>query len=114
MRDLHPVEVVILCAVALAWAVATIARTLLLPVLALVLVLLTPRRYEDASSCRPAGAAPPQPAPEPAQPVLPPVTLATIAEELQALPAAHLRSITGCRRKVAKRAMVDAWLAMPV
>jgi hypothetical protein len=105
--ELHPVEVVILCAVALAWAVVTIARTLLVPLLAMLITLV---RHRPA----PAPEAPLQPTPEPAQPVLPPVTLAAIAEELQALPAAHLRSITGCRRKVAKRVMLDAWLAMPI
>lgn len=101
--DLHPVEVVILCAVAVLWAAATITRCLLIPCLALVAALV---------SRRPAPS--PQPAPVVAQPVLTPVSLATIAEELQSLPGARLRAITGCRRKVAKRAMVDAWLAMPI
>lgn len=104
--DLHPVEVVILCAVAVLWAAATITRCLLIPCLALVAALV---------SRRPAPS--PQPAPVVAQPSLTPVslaTLATIAEELQSLPGARLRAITGCRRKVAKRAMVDAWLAMPI
>lgn len=105
--ELHPVEVVILCAVALAWAAAVILRTLLIPCLAVLLSLV---RHRPA----PMPPAAPQPAPAAAQPVLPPVTLAAIAEELQALPGAHLRAITGCRRKVAKRAIVEAWLALPI
>lgn len=107
MKPVHPVEVVILCAVALLWAIATITRTLLIPCLA---VLLTLVRHRSA----PTPPAAPQPAPVAAQPVLPAVTLAAIAEELQALPGAHLRTITGNRRKVAKKAIVEAWLAMPI
>jgi hypothetical protein len=107
MRDLHPIEAAVLAAMALAWACVTVLRLLLVPLLAMLITLV---RHRPA----PAPEAPLQPTPEPAQPVLPPVSLATIAEELQALPAAHLRSITGCRRKVAKRVMLDAWLAMPI
>ena len=105
--ELHPVEVVILCAVALLWAAVTIARSLLIPCLA---VLLTLVRHRPA----PTPPAAPQPAPVAAQPVLAPVTLAAIADDLLSLSAAQLRSVTGCRRKVAKKAMVEAWLAMPI
>lgn len=105
-NELHPVEVVILCAVALAWAIATITRTLLIALAVLIALV----RHRPA----PTPPAAPQPAPVAAQPVLPAVTLAAIAEELQALPGAHLRAITGNRRKVAKRVMVEQWLALPI
>lgn len=49
--ELHPVELLVLAGIALAWAIATAARLLLVPLLALV--ALTPRR----------------PAPPPAAPV---------------------------------------------
>lgn len=105
--ELHPVEGLILCAVALVWAVATITRALLIPCLA---VLLTLVRHRPAAALQ----TPPQPAPVAAQPALPPVSLSSIAEELQALPSTHLRAVTGCRRKVAKARMVEQWLAMPI
>lgn len=105
--ELHPVEVVILCAVALLWAVATITRSLLIPCLA---VLLTLVRHRPA----PTPPAAPQPAPVAAQPVLAPVSLAAIADDLLSLSAAQLRSVTGCRRKVAKKVLIEQWLAMPI
>lgn len=73
-------------------------------------MLLPLVRYHPA----PMPPAAPQPAPVAAQPVLAPVSLAAIADELLSLSAAQLRSVTGCRRKVAKKAMVEAWLAMPI
>lgn len=101
-KNIDTVDLAILAVMALGWAIGQVVR-LLVPVVALVVVVLTPRR-------RPA----PEPAPVAAQPMLPPVSLATIAEGLLELPAAELRQITGCRRKVAKQRMVDTWLAMPV
>lgn len=105
--ELHPVEAAILCAVALAWAVAVVIRSLLIPCLAVLIALV---RHRPA----PTPPAALQPAPVAAQPVLPPVSLAAIADDLLSLSAAQLRSVTGCRRKVAKKVMVEAWLAMPI
>lgn len=101
MRD-DTIESAALAAYGLLWATVTALRTVLVPLAALVVVLLTPRR--------PA----PQPAPVAAQPVLPPVSLATIAAELQALPAAELRAMAGTRRRLPKRELTALICAMPV
>lgn len=100
-KDLHPIEAAIVAVMALAWAIGTIVRLLLVPAVAVVLVL---------AGWRPAS---PEARPEPAAAPEAP-TLAGLAAELQVLPAVQLRQITGCRRRIAKRVMVEAWLAMPV
>lgn len=108
-KELTAIDLLILAVMAMAWAIWQALR-LLVPLLAVAVVLLTPRRRPAPE---PAPIAP-EPAPVAAQPVLPAMTLASLAAELQALPAAELRQITGTRRKVAKVRMVEAWLAMPV
>lgn len=97
MRD-DTIEAACVVAMALAWACLTAVRLLLVPTIAVVVVLLTPRR---------------RPAPQPA-PALPGVTLATIAAGLEALPAAELRALAGTRRRCSKHELTAMICAMPI
>ena len=99
MRD-DTIEAACVVAMALAWATVTALRLLLVPMVALLLVLLTPPR-------RPAPEAAPA-APEAA------VSLASLAAELQALPAAELRVMAGTRRRLPKRELTALICAMPI
>lgn len=109
-RDLDPIEAAVLAAMALAWAVLTALRLVLVPAIALVVVLVTPRR---CPAPEPAPMAPEPPAVA-AEPVLMPVTLAAIAAGLEALPAAELRAMAGTRRRLPKHALVAQLVALPI
>lgn len=107
MRD-DTIEAACVVALAVAWAAITVVRLLLVPLLALAVVLLTPRRR----SASPEPPAAPIAAPE--APALAVVSLATIGAELQALPAAELRAMAGTRRRCSKRELAAMVLAMPI
>ena len=98
---LHPIEVLALAAMALAWAVLTLARLVLVPVVALVLVLAGWRNVPPAPQ-PPATTPPPAPAEHP---------LARLAEQLEALPAATLRTLAGTRSKRHRKAELIAMVA---
>ena len=86
--EAHPVELAILLAVLVIEAAITLARTVLVPVVALVLV----------QSCTRAAA--------PEAPLARPAThpLAQLAAELEALPATTLRAMAGIRSKRIRKA----------
>jgi hypothetical protein len=104
------VELLLLAAMALGWAVLTVLRAVLVPLIALAVVLLTPRR----------------PAPEPAAPAsdeapAPAVatheaapTLADMAADLMELPATELRRLAGTRRRLPKAQLAALICAMPI
>ena len=105
--DAHPVELLLLAGLALLWAITTVARLLLVPMVALVLVLLTPRcscppgtLQEEPSRELPGGEQPP--------------TLADVAADLMALPATQLQAMAGTRRRLAKRELTAMICAMPI
>jgi hypothetical protein len=58
-KQLHPVEVLLVAAVLVGWSVLTIARLLLVPLVALVLTLTRPM---PAAALPPASVRPPAPA----------------------------------------------------
>lgn len=107
MKDLHPVEILILATMATAWAAVTLARLIVLPLIAVVL----------AAAARP-------PAPMVGQPAAPAATgtaepplasdLAAMRDALMAESATTLRQITGTRRRCSKAEMVAMVLAMPI
>ena len=112
--DPHPVELLLLGGAVLAMAAASVVRLVLVPVLAWLWVLthrrrplvqqveatLPPRHVDGDPSVSP------HPGPTP--------TLAALAEELLALPAAELRNLAGTRRRCSKRETVALLLAMPI
>ena len=51
--DLHPIEVLALAAMAIAWAAWTVARALIVPVLALLIALCSNRPHKAEADCRP-------------------------------------------------------------
>jgi len=51
--DLHPIEVLALAAMAIAWAAWTLARVLIVPLLALLIAMGSYRAREPERSCRP-------------------------------------------------------------
>lgn len=109
-NELHPVELLLIAGLALLWAITTVVRLLLVPLVGLIVALLLPRR-------RPA----PQPAPvapEPAPVIAATVSrqpcLADLAADLMALPAAELRAMDGTRRKASKHQLTALILAMPI
>jgi len=99
---LHPIEVLLLAAMALAWAVLTLARLVLVPLAAMVLVMAG---WSPAPP-QPPTTAPPPPAPAPAE-----HPLARLASGLEALPAATLRSLAGTRLKRYRKAELIAMVA---
>ena len=105
--DAHPVELLLLAGMALLWATITLLRLTLVPLVALVVVVLTPRR-------RPA----PEPAPVAPEPPAPAAvevpTLAGLAADLMALPATQLQAMAGTRRRLAKRELTAMICAMPI
>lgn len=142
-KSVGSVELLLLTGLALIWAVVTIARLVLVPLVALLVVLVTPRRRAapQPAVATPATASPEAPAPVaatveepavlgrvpsgaiqrllgvPAEPVLaaePPVTLATIADGLMVLSAAELRRLVGTRAKVSKAELIGRLCAMPI
>lgn len=109
--ELHPCEVLLLAGLALADALLTVLRLLVLPTLALLLVLVMPRRRAARRTfAEEAPAAPPAPA----RPVTPAPCLADLAADLLALPAAQLRELAGTRRRLPKRELAALICAMPL
>jgi hypothetical protein len=123
------VELMLLAGLALLWATLTVVRTLVVPVVALMVVMLTPRRRPAPQPAAVAAEAAPLPvaapeaavAPEapavtterPLAPVVVP-TLADVAADLMALPARRLMEMAGTRRKASKQALVAMVCAMPI
>lgn len=108
-EPLHPVELLVLATMALVWALATIARLLLPPLLAVLIALVRHHRLE-------------QPAPPPCPPAQPPApampvassSLAALAEQLVQLPAAEVRALAGIRRKCSRAEAVAVLLHLPI
>jgi hypothetical protein len=116
-QPLEAVELLLLAALALLWAVVTIARLLLVPLVAVLIVALTPRRRpapQPAATPAPAAepAAEPVPAPSAAPPTITP--LAALAADLMAMPAAELRRLAGTRSKLPKTELTARICAMPI
>ncbi len=82
----HPVELLLFAGLALLWALATAARLLVVPLLAALVALLTPRRQAPP---------PAAPAPAAAEPIEPPATLPQSAAPV--LPLAELAAATAAR-----------------
>lgn len=101
--ELHPVEVLLLLGLLLIEALLAVVR----------LLLLAPPRQREQPCSLPTPE-PPAAAPSPALPVTPAPCLADVAQSLLEIPAVRLRELTGCRRRLAKQRMVEAWLAMPI
>jgi len=100
---LHPIEVLALATMTLVRAVLTLARMVLVPLAALVLVLV---------GWRPASPQPPTTPPSPAAPPAPAEhPLARLAEQLEALPAATLRNLAGTPSKRYRKAELIAMVA---
>jgi hypothetical protein len=100
MNRTHPVELAILLAVLVIEAAITLARTVLVPVVALVLVQANgrpkgPKNFVPEQSFKDGQSAAPK------APLARPAThpLAQLATELEALPAATLRAMAGTRSK---------------
>lgn len=106
----HPVEVAILCAVALLWAFATLARFLLI---ALAVLLTLARHRPIPQAPQPARPAPAAASPA-AAPAMPAPSLSGLAEALLGLPAAELRELAGIRRRCSKAEAVAQLLALPI
>jgi hypothetical protein len=104
--EAHPVELLLLAGMALLWAIATAARLLLVPMVAMALVLLTPPRR-----CAPQ---PELVAPAAAAGATQPPTLADVAADLMALPARQLQAMAGTRRRLAKAELTAMICAMPI
>lgn len=107
-NEISAVELLILAGLALALALATLARLVLVPMVAAALALVLQHRVVADLT--------PDPTPDPANRLgpSPAPALADLAADLLDLSAVELRRITGTRRKVAKLQMVEAWLAMPI
>ena len=105
------IELLLIAGLALLWAAITLARALLVPLAAALLVLLTPRRR---TAPQPAAAASDEaPAPIAATAEAAP-TLAGLAESLLELPATQLRDMAGTRRRLPKRELTALICAMPI
>lgn len=106
MRDIHPVEMLVVVALALVWSLITVIRLIVVPVVAIITALVTtPRRSRT-----------PGPAGERSRPDVPPqpADLAVVRDQLMQQTAAELRRLTGSRRRCAKRDLVAAYLALPI
>ena len=103
-KDLHPVEVLLLVAMAAGWAVVTLARAVLVPLVALGLAL---------AGWRPAATAPsPAPMVQPHQPPAPALhPLSLVAAELEQLPVTALRQLAGVRSKRTRKIDLVAMVA---
>jgi hypothetical protein len=104
-KELHPIEVLLLVALAAGWAVLTLARAVLVPLVVLVATLAGWRLAATAPTQAPMV----QPHRRPAPAHHP---LALMAAELEALPVTALRQLAGVRskrnRKIDLVAMVAA------
>ena len=106
-KDLHPIEVLLLVALAAGWAVVTLARAVLVPLVALGLALAGWRPAATATTAT-------APAPmvqmhQPPAPALHP--LALVAAELEQLPVTALRQLAGVRSKRARKIDLVAMVA---
>ena len=81
LSDLHPVELALVALLALGWAAATIARVLLVPLLALLLTMAGWRPEPPAAALEPAA---PAPAPEAPEPALARLTVAALRRRARA------------------------------
>jgi len=126
-QPLEAVELLLLAALALLWAITTVVRLLVVPLVAVLIAALTPRR-------RPAPGSSLEEAPAAArglvhednslrcshrslQPSAAPPTitpLAALAADLMALPAAELRRLAGTRSKLPKTELTARICAMPI
>ena len=106
-KDLHPIEVLLLVALAAGWAVVTLARALVVPLVALVMALAG---WRPAATATTATLATMVQMHRPSAPALHP--LALVAAELEQLPVTALRQLAGVRskrtRKIDLIAMVTA------
>ena len=106
-KDLHPIEVLLLVALAAGWAVVTLARALVVPLVALVMALAG---WRPAATATTATLATMVQMHRPSAPALHP--LALVAAELEQLPVTALRHLAGVRskrtRKIDLIAMVTA------
>jgi hypothetical protein len=91
-----------------------VVRLLLVPLLAVLIALLTPRRRPAPEPATASPEAPEAPIAASEAPALPAVTLATIGAELLELPAAELRRLAGTRRRLPKAQLIAAICAMPL
>ena len=106
-QDLHPIEVLLLVALAAGWAVVTLARAVLVPLVALVMALAGWRPAATATTAT-------APAPmvqmhRPSAPALHP--LALVAAELEQLPVTALRQLAGVRSKRTRKIDLVAMVA---
>jgi hypothetical protein len=103
-QELHPIEVLLLVALAAGWAVLTLARALAVPLVALVMA---------RAGWRPAATAPsPAPMVQPHQPPAPALhPLALVAAELEQLPVTALRQLAGVRSKRTRKIDLVAMVA---
>lgn len=103
MKELHPIEALLLVAMAAVWAVWTIARAVLVPAVALVLALLP---VAPAASTAPAEPEPAPPAPAPAPMPHPLIEVAeAVAADLATSTVAELRRLArhaGLPRQLAR------------
>ena len=115
--ELGTVELLLLCCMALAWAVVAIARAVLVPLVALTVVLLTPRRRPAPQPIAPAPVAATVEATAPERVLAcpaPAAPLAALAAELMELPAAELRRLAGTKSKLSKTELIARLVAMPI
>ena len=109
-KNTSTVDVLLIAAMLTADALVAIVRLVVVPLIALAVVLLTPRRRPAP---QPAPIAPAVPA-VPAEPVLAPVSLGSLAAELLELPAVELRRLAGTRRRLPKAQLIQQICAMPL
>jgi hypothetical protein len=110
--EAHPVELAILLAVLVIEAAITLARTVLVPVVALVLTLASRRPTAAPEAPTPSSAAPDAPLARGGKMSSRPTThpLALLATELQALPASTLRAMAGISSKRHTKAQLAGML----
>lgn len=104
-------ELLLLGGAVLVLAAASVVRLLLVPVLAWLWVLTHRRRRPLVQQVEAHLPALVSSRPIEVEPTL---SLADLAEELLALPAAELRKLAGIRRRCSKRETVAMLLAMPI
>jgi hypothetical protein len=106
-KDPHPLEVLLLVALAAGWAVATLARAVPVPLVALGLALASWRPAATATTAT--APAPMVQTHRPPAPALHP--LALVAAELEQLPVTALRQLAGVRSKRTRKIELIAMVA---
>jgi hypothetical protein len=94
-QELHPIEALLLVALVAGWAVFTLARALVVPLVALVITL---------AGWRPPATAEPPMAKSQSRPAPAHHPLALVAAELEALPVTAIRQLAGVRSKRTRKA----------